>query len=53
MSTTTENVAEIVNDTEEEKIIINPYNFNNKLINKYQLEALFRNYVVETNITNM
>ena len=53
MSTTTENVAEIVNDTEEEKIIINPYNFNNKLINKYQLEALFRNYGVETNITNM
>ena len=60
MSTTNDNVAEIVKhldmpqeSEEKQKIIINPYNFNNKLINKYQLEALLRTYGVETGITNM
>tara|TARA_Y100001970_G_scaffold294124_1_gene447137 strand:+ start:2008 stop:3069 length:1062 start_codon:yes stop_codon:yes gene_type:complete len=65
MSTTNENVAEIVNtlvyveeediddNIEDGKIIVNPYNFNNKLINKYELESILRNYGVEANITNL
>ena len=61
MSTTNEAVAEINNlniiennqDIEEEKVIISPWNQNNKLINKYQLEILLSKFGIDTPINNL
>ena len=59
MSTTNENVAEINNNNltninnEDEKVVVSPWNQNNKLINRYQLEALLRRYGVDTPINNL
>lgn len=60
MSTTMADVAEInslntlsEHEAEPEKVIINPWNQNNKLINKYQIEALLGKYGVKTSINNL
>ena len=59
MSTTNEIVVEINNpdllnmDNGEEKVVVSPWNQNNKLINRYQLEALLRKYGIDTPINNL
>ena len=39
-----------VPETEKEKVIINPYNFNNKLINKHNVHNILSKYNVDYDI---